>query len=572
MKRIPKRKMSRRRFIKTAVAGASLSTLGSASGCHFFRHGGRDHKEYDLLIASGTVFDGLGNPGRELDVAVRAGKIVALGLRLDPDQAREVISAKGLAVAPGFIDAHSHTTAELLVNLKAESQVRQGVTTEISGNCGDSPFPVAAATLEESRQYYRDEYDLELDWTDMAGFFARLEKNGMALNYATLLGQGSLRGAVVGLNDRPATAAEMEKMRRLVDAHLRGGAFGLSSGLIYPPGSFATTAELCELCRPVARRNGVYATHMRNEGEKLLEAMDEALTIARRSGVRLQISHLKTSGQSTWGKIEAALAKLDAAAREGIRIGADRYPYIAGATGLSSLFPQEVRQGTDADFIARLRDPAWDARLRENFRREEEWIGSWDKVVISSVFSEKSKDLEGKSVLAAARSRGQECYEFMRDLLIAEQNRVGMISFSMSEENLRRVLAHPLAVVGSDGSVSAPYGVLAKGKPHPRLYGTFARILGKYVRQEKVLTLERAIKKMTSQTARTFGLDRRGQVREGYHADLVVFDPDRVEDTATWENPQQYPRGIHQVVVNGLTVVREGEHTGRLPGRILKKT
>lgn len=564
-----KTKISRREFIKNSIKSTTL--MGLASSFPQFQKNSRT-KEYDLLISGGLVYDGLGNPGREIDIAIKKNKFCILSSKINTDRVRRIIRAKGLSIAPGFIDAHSHTDIELLVNPKAESQVRQGVTTEISGNCGSSPFPLADSIFEEKKKIYKEKYDIDLDWRDIHGFFSRLTSRGMSLNYATLVGHGNVRGHVVGYNDKQPTESQLNQMKKIVDKNLKAGALGISTGLIYPPGSYAKISEIIELCRIVSQLKGVYATHMRNENDYILEAIEEALTIARKTGVSLQISHLKVSYPRNWSKINKVLQMLDRACKEGINILADRYPYIAGANDLSdSLFPLWSLQGTTEDFIKRLKDPALETRLRAHQKKELQKIGSWEKILISDVFTKKNKIFEGKNILEASREARKEPYEFIKDLLIEEKNRVGKISFYGSEDNLKKILSHPKVVVGADGSAIAPYGTLGKGKPHPRLYSTFARILGKYAREEKIFTFSKAIQKMTSLTAKKFGLGKRGQIQEGFYADAVIFDSTKVKDLSTWENPHQYPSGIEYVIVNGQVVIDRGDHTGNLPGVLLKR-
>ena len=561
-------KISRRKFIKNSIKGTAL-LVPTAPG--LLLQGTSKQKEYDLVISQGIVYDGLGNPGKEVDIAVKGSKILSLEKNLDKNKAKMVIEAKGLAVAPGFIDAHDHTDLGLLANPKAESQVRQGVTTIISGNCGDSFFPVSDLIFEEWKTNAKKEYNIDLNWKDITGFFHRLEEQGMALNYGTLVGHGSIRRAVVGLDDTPPSENQLKQMQKLVEENIKAGALGMSTGLEYAPGSFAKPPEIAALCQTVALNNGVYSTHMRSEGDFLLESLEESIDIARQTKVSLQISHLKVAYPGNWSKIDAALAKIDAAHKQGINIHADRYPYIAGSTGLSFYFPLWAKQGTTKDFLARLKDPKLDAKIRSHLQEREKMLGSWDKVLISSVITQENKKVEGKTVLEAAREAGKPPYEFMRDLLIAEENRVTMITFIASEDNLERILAHPLVVIGADGEAAAPYGLLGRGKPHPRLYGTFPRVLGKYAREEKIFSLARGIQKMTSITAQKFGLANRGQIKEGYFADLAVFNPDKIIDCATWKDPHQYPKGIDSVIVNGRIVIQEGEHTGNLPGKILGK-
>ena len=561
--------MRRRQFLKRTAGGALGAGLAGSSllikGCGL-------GKEYDLMIIGGTVFDGSGSPGVRADIAVKGGKIAAIGASLDSSKAREVIEAKGMAVAPGFIDPHTHTDIHLLVNPKAESKIRQGVTTEVGGNCGGSCVPVADKDFEERKELLKERFDLDLTWNDITGFFGQLEKRGSAVNYAMLVGNGTLRNMVIGPYDRPATEEELTRMKRLVTENMQAGAVGLSSGLEYAPSNFASTEELVELCREVARYGGKYATHMRSEDDLLLEAIDEAVTIARDAQVSLQISHFKACYRRNWDKLDAAFEKVEQAQKELGNVLCDRYSYHAYSTGLSMFFPMWAREGETEDFINRLKDESLDSRIREYVMEREEMIGSWDNVLISSVHTDGNKHVVGKTVLAAAKEAGKPGYEFARDLIIEEENRVSMIGFAMSEDNLKRVLAHPRVVVGSDGNSLADYGPLSEGIPHPRSYGTFPRVLGRFVREEQIMPLETAVRKMSGLTADQFGFTGRGYLREGYFADAVVFNPDTVIDRATWSEPHTYPAGIDYVVVNGRIVIREGEHTGELPGMILKQT
>ncbi len=559
--------ITRRQFIDKSLKGASI--LG-AGGSYLLIRGCDNLKDYDLLISGGTVYDGLGNPGQEIDIVIREGRIVRTGTNLKSIKARQIIDAKGLVVSPGFIDTHTHTDTKLLANPKAESHIRQGITTEIGGNCGSSPFPLADIIYDETKKRLKEQYDIDLDWNDINGFFHRLESRGIALNYATLVGFGNIRGKVIGYNDLPATDSHIAEMKKLMEENLQAGAVGLSTGLEYTPDSYAITNEIIELCRVVSTLNGVYATHMRDEGDRVLEAIDETIAIAEASNVRLQISHLKTAYPGNWHKNGEVLAKLEKAEKSGLRINFDRYPYIAGSTSLDFYFPNWAKQGTTAEFISRLKDSALDGQFRSYLKMQEEKLGSWDKVVIASVYSGKNKPFEGKNILEASSQTGKPPYEFMRDIIIEEDNRVEMVVFNMSEDNLKKILAHPLWVPGSDSSALAPAGVLGAGKPHPRFYGTFPRILGKYVREEKVLTLPEAIKKMTSVPAMKFNFKHRGQIAEDYWADIVVFNPDTVIDKATWTDPHQIPEGIEYVIVNGEIVVNKDGQTDALPGKTLK--
>jgi N-acyl-D-amino-acid deacylase len=556
--------VTRRDFLKKAG-------LAAAGGCGVLLKGCAEKTSYDLVIKDGLVIDGQGNRGAVADVGISGDSIAVVG-KIPSSRAKTVLQAKGLAVAPGFIDVHNHTAVELLVNPKAESAIRQGVTTLVSGQCGASPFPFSDGMFEEVREENKAEYGVDVDWKTVQGFLSRLERGGMALNYSTFVGQGTVRAAAMGYGDRKPTAVELDLMKKMVAEAMDNGALGLSTGLEYTPGSFASTEEIIELARVAAASGGLYATHMRDEQDFILEAVDEAIRIGREAGLPLQISHLKVGYPGNWPKLWAVLRKIEDARDSGLDIFCDRYPYIAGATGLSLYFPLWAREGATRDFLARLKNPALQDRLRAALAEKEGKLGSWDKVLISDVVSEANNWVEGRTILEAAHQAGKPAYEFIRDLLLDEKGRVGMISFSMNEDNLKRILSHPLVGVCSDSEAVAPYGPLWKGKPHPRYYGTFPRVLGKYVREEKLLSLEAMVRKMTSIPARRFGFVRRGVLREGQIADIVIFDPNKVIDKATWTDPHRYPEGIPHVIVNGRAVIENGEHTGRLPGKVLRKS
>jgi N-acyl-D-amino-acid deacylase len=505
-----------------------------------------------------------------MDIGIKDGFIKEMG-NIPSARGISVIEANGFSVCPGFIDAHDHTDVQLLVNPKAESSIRQGITTLVSGNCGSSPFPVPDEILEEMTENLKEMYEVDLTWRDIDGFFAKLEEPGMALNYSSLLGQGTIRGAAMGFNDRPPTEEELEKMKAMVAENIDKGAVGISSGLEYEPSGFADQDELTELCIVAAQHGGIYATHMRDEGDHLIESLDETIETARRASIPIQIAHFKIAYPRNWDKIDEALARVEHAKQEGIEIFCDRYPYIAGSTGLSYYFPMWAREGTTEEFLARLEDPSLQDRIRDGVAEAEIKLGSWDKVLIAAVVSEENKPCQGKSVLENADQAGKTPYDFMRDLLIQEKNRVGMVTFMMSEENTKRILSHPLVGVGTDGSAIAPYGVLGQGNPHPRLYGTFPRVLGKYIREEKIVPLQEMVKKMTSIPARRFGFEKRGVLEPDHYADIVIFDEDNVIDKATWTDPHQYSVGIEYVLVNGQVVIEKSEHTGALPGKVLRK-
>ncbi len=559
--------ISRREFLKYSSRLTAAAGLG---GCGIILKGCRTKQEFDLVIKGGLIYDGEGREAFQADIGIVGNNIQEIG-RISSVKGKAVIDANGLSICPGFIDVHDHTDINLLINPKAESHVRQGITTVVSGNCGASPFPIAEEIYDEIKANYQEQFQLDLTWSDIKGFLSRLEDTGMALNYATLVGHGTIRGAVMGFHDRPSKTDELLKMKTLLEENIINGALGLSTGLEYAPGSFAPANEITELCYVVSRLNGVYATHMRSEGDFLLESLEESIDVSRKTGVSLEISHFKVAYPPNWHKIDNAIAKVEEAKQEGIDITCDRYPYIAGSTGLSFYMPLWARQGTTDEFLSRLKDPTVETRLREYVDKQGKKLGSWDKVLISNVVTEKNKQFVGMSVLQAQKQVEKDAFEFMRDILIEERGRVGMVTFMMKEENLKKILAHPLVGIGCDGSAMAPYGPLGEGKPHPRSYGSFPRVLGKYVRDEKIMSMTQMIKKITSNPAKKFGFENRGVLQTGYNADIVIFDEANVIDQATFEQPHQYSRGIEYVLVNGQVVVNREEHTGNLPGQVLRK-
>jgi N-acyl-D-amino-acid deacylase len=554
--------ISRRDFMKTAGL--------AAGGCGLLLKGCASKTSYDVVIKDGLVIDGLGTSGRVADIGIVGDSIIRIG-RIPYSHGALVISARGMVVAPGFIDVHNHADVDILVNPRAESDIRQGVTTLVAGQCGDSPFPLSDGMFEEREKRLSKEYGLSLSWRDIRGFYARIDKAGTALNYASFVGQGTVRAAAMGYGDRKPEPAELALMKKHVADSCAGGAFGISTGLEYAPGGFSSTEELIDVCRAAVPYNGMYATHMRDEEDLVVEAVDEAIRIARESGLPLQISHLKTGYARNWAKLGTVLGHIESARAAGLDVFCDRYPYIAAATDLDIYFPLWAREGTTEAFLRRLQDPGLEGKLKAFIKEKEEETGSWDKVLISEVDTEKNKWLEGTSVLEASRKSNKAPYDFMKDLLIEENGRVGMVQFCMSEDNLKTLMAHPLVGVGSDGSALAPYGPLGKGKPHPRSYGAFPRAFGEYVREDRLLSLEEMVRKTTSVPAGRFGFERRGVLRAGNFADIVVFDPDKVRDKATWADPHQYPEGIPYVLVNGKVVIRDGEHSGGMPGAVLRK-
>ena len=544
---------SRRDFIRT-TAGASAVLAGFPAIVL------RSRARADLIVRRGTVFDGSGADGRELDVAIAGGRITAVARKI-PGRARVEIDARGLAVAPGFIDIHSHGDGTLWSDPNAESVIRQGVTTIVVGQDGSSRAPRATGGGRED--------DARRQFTTMQELWAALRAIQPAVNVASMVGLGTVRDVVIGGDDRPATHEEILRMRELVDIALRDGACGASTGLEYTPGAFASREELIEVCRPLAARRLPYATHMRNEDDRLLEAIDEAIAVAHGAGCPLEISHLKAEGPRNWPKQATAFARIDAGRSAGTDITFDCYPYVAFQTGLTNLFPVWSRDGSDAAFLQRLADSSTAPRIRTESLAKVELIGGWDNVMISNVSNPADKDAEGARLGAYAAQHGMDPYAMAVALLQRNHANVGMVGFAMSEENVDRIYAHPLSMVCSDGGAFAVDGPARVGHPHPRGLGTFPRVLARYVRERKVLTLAQAIHKMTGAPAARIRLHDRGRIGVGAAADVVVFDPATVRDTATYADPFQYPVGISAVIVNGAVALRDGQRGATRTGRPL---
>ena len=559
-----KSSLNRRDFIKVSAQAGVLLGLGTGfgSGRLFASPDG-----FDILIKNGTVVDGLSDQTLKADVGVVGDRIQAIG-DLGAARARTVIDAAGKAVSPGFIDIHAHTDAiELLVNPKGESKIRQGVTLEVSGNCGGSSFPFKKEVSDNERRYNK-RYKVERDWVDLAGYLSRVQKTGLAFNYVTLVGQGTIREYVMNEDRRKPTAAEIELMQKLTAEAMEQGAFGISSGLEYTPSGFASTEEVIELCRVAAKFGGIYATHVRSEDNFVIEAVAEAIYIAETAGLPLQISHFKSCGTINWWKMPTLFGLVEAADRRGVHVTADRYPYTAYNTGFSVNFPQSALAGGNEAFVKLLKDPEARRNLREETMRKLDGT-PWENILLTDLQEEENKRFIGKTMQQAADELGQDPYEFSCDLLVKEKGEVGYIGFGMSEEQTEEILKHPLVMLCSDGSALAPYGPLHQGKPHPRNYGTFPRFLGVYVRDRKSLSLPQAVKKMAAMPAAKLGIKDRGTLKQGNFADIVIFDPAAIADKATYTEPEQYSTGIDYVLVNGQVVIDHDKHTGALPGKVL---
>jgi N-acyl-D-amino-acid deacylase len=525
---------------------------------------------HDLLIRGGELVDGTGAPGRRADVAVTRGRIAAIGHEVG--EAHRVIDAAGFVVAPGFIDIHTHSDYSLPTNPRAESKIRQGVTTEVVGNCGYSVAPVPRERVAELRAYLA----ASGPWYDFRETtFARYvdEFPATSVNVALQVGHNTLRLVTLGMEPRAPRPDELEQMERYLEEALDAGAIGLSSGLFTAPGSFATADEMVALGRVLAARGAAYASHVRNEAGGVFDAVDEAMDVARRCGIHVQIGHLKISGTENWGAAGKLLERIEAARRSGVPVDADQYPYTTATNPLRNLLPSWLQEGGLDAMLARLADPAVRRRVVQAIATRGcgafGKLPSWDAVRVA--MAQATPDFEGRTIGQIGSALGVEPFDAVVHLLTANRGATRVILESMSDADVRAIFQAPWVCVGSDGVALAPYGPTGEGKPHPRYYGTFARALGYGVREARLLPLPAAIHKMTGRAAEALGLVDRGLVREGACADVTVFDPATIADRATYEDPHRYPSGVRTVIVNGVVVIDEGEHTGALPGRVLRR-
>jgi N-acyl-D-amino-acid deacylase len=541
---------------RAALRGGAALALG-ALACRSSGARGR----FDVLLRGANVLDGSGAAPFVADVALNAERIAAIGA-LGEVQASRVFDARGLCLAPGFVDIHTHSDRTIFEWPGAESRVLQGCTSEITGNCGGSAAPRVADD---------EDAGTEARWSDVRSYIAAWRQQGAALNHALLVGHGTLRRAVMGSVDRPATADELARMNALLEDALDQGALGLSTGLEYVPGMFTPPEEIVQLARAVARRGKLYASHMRSEEEALLEAVDEALEVGRRTGVRVQVSHLKAAGRAHWKLLDGALSKLERARAEGVDVMADAYPYTAYSTTLTMLLEPWSREGGAEAVLARLRDPATRAKiLREVGPHVEREPGGWELVVIASLDKREHQECVGKNLLEIAEMWSVEPAEAFARLLEGSNSGVSFVGHGMQESDVERVLAHPLVMIGSDGRSMAPTGSALNDRPHPRSYGTFPRVLGRYCRERKLFDLATAVRKMTALPAERARLAGRGRIEVGAFADLVLFDAQTIGDTATFSEPQQFPTGIAAVFVNGELAAERGAPTAARAGRFLE--
>jgi N-acyl-D-amino-acid deacylase len=529
---------------------------------------------YDVILRGGTVYDGSGAAPYVADVAMTGDRIASIG-DLGDATAPLDLDVSGLAVAPGFVNMMSWANESLIEDGRSQSDIRQGVTLEVMGE-GSSMGPLNDAMKAEMVSRQGDiHYDVE--WNTLDGYLAYLEQKGISPNVASFIGAANPREYVIGQEDRPATPEELEAMRTLVRQAMEAGALGVASSLIYPPGSFASTDELVALSEVAAEYDGIYISHMRDEGANMLAALDELIEIARRAGIRAEVYHIKSSGQQNWHLFDRAVDMIEQARSEGLQITADVYPYPAGATGLNAAIPPWVQDGGFEASVERMKDPALRDRIAaEMLQPSTAWenlylgAGTPDNILLVGFRSEALKPLTGKTLAEVAEMRGTDPRYTAMDLIIEDDSRIGTVYFTQSEDIVRRAVSLPWVSFNSDAASQAPEGVFLKRNPHPRAYGSFARVLAKYVRDEQVISLQEAIRKLAALPAENLRIDRRGRLREGYYADVVVFDPDTIQDHATFVQPHQYATGMQYVFVNGTAVLSEGEHTGATPGRAVR--
>ena len=563
--------MHRTRYVSSMPLRLILTlVLLAASGA---QHGAAQTPSFDVLIRGGTVYDGSGAAGRRADVGIRGDRIASIG-DLAGATAATIVDASGLAVTPGFINMLSWSTESLLVDGRSQGEIRQGVTTQIMGE-GSSMGPLNEAMKKRAYEQMGD-VRYEITWTSLAEYLKELERRGVSQNVASYIGATTIREHVIGLEDRKPSPEQLEEMRRLVRTEMEAGALGIGSSLIYAPAFYASTEELVELCKVAAQYRGKYISHMRSEGGRLLEAVDELLRISREANIPAEIYHLKAAGKSNWAKMDQVIAKVEAARKSGLKITADMYTYPAGATGLDAAMPPWVLDGGYEAAYKRLAEPETRRKIAAAIRSGgADWenlflaAGSPDRVLLVEFKNDKLKPLTGKTLAEAATLRGEDPTDTIMNLVLEDRSRVGTVYFMMSEDNLRKQIRLPWLSFGSDAASMSPEPPFTRSSAHPRAYGNFARLLGKYVRDEKVIPLAEAVRKLTGLPATNLELEGRGFIREGMFADVAVFDPATIADRATFEKPHQFAVGMKHVFVNGGHVLKDGEHTGAKPGRAL---
>ena len=530
-------------------------------------------ENFDVIIRNGTIYDGTGAEPRQADIAIRGDRIAGVG-DFKSAKANTVIDAKGLAVAPGFINMLSQSMESLIQDGRSQSEIRQGVTTEIMGE-GFSMGPMNDR-LREFVVKQQSDIKYEIKWNTLAEYLQYLEKRGIACNVASFLGATTVRAYVIGFEDKQPTPAQLDQMRELVRKEMEAGALGIGTSLIYPPAFYAKTEELVELCKVAAKYQGKYISHMRSEGNQLFEGLDELLRIAREANIPAELYHIKAAGKKNWPKEDELLARIEHAQKDGLKVNANMYTYTAAGTGLDACLPPWTEDGGYPALFKRLRDPATREKIKAEVQVDsDKWenlylmAGSPEKILLVGFKSEKLKPLTGKTLAQVAKMRGKDPIDTIMDLIAEDESRISTVYYLMSEENVKKELRKPWISFGSDEASQAPELPFTKSNPHPRAYGNFARVLGEYVRDEQVLSMSEAIHRLSGLPATNLGLDHRGFLKEGMFADVVVFDPATITDHATFEKPHQYATGVKHVFVNGVQVIKDGEHTGAKPGRAL---
>ncbi|OGU77885.1 MAG: aminoacylase [Ignavibacteria bacterium RBG_16_34_14] len=530
--------------------------------------------DYDVIIRNGNIYDGSGNKPYKSDIGIKGDTIAAIG-NLSSSKGKTEIDVIGMAVSPGFINMLSWANVSLIQDGKSQSDIRQGVTSEIMGE-GWSMGPLNEKMKQEEIELQGDiKYDIE--WTTLGEYLEYLEKKGVSCNVGSFVGAGTVRINVLGYEDRAPNKEELESMKQLVRDAMKEGALGVGSSLIYAPNFYADTEELIELCKAASEYDGIYISHIRSEGNKLLEAADELILISREADIPSEIYHLKAAGESNWNKLDSLIKKITRARNEGLKITADMYTYTAGETGLDATMPPWVQEGGFKEWKKKLQDPQIRKLVMKEMRTPtDKWenffiaAGSPENIILVGFKADSLKYLTGKTLLEVSKLREKSPEETAIDLVIDDDSRVETVYFLMSEENVKKNISLPWVSFGSDEGSLAPEGVFLKSNPHPRAYGNFARLLGKYVRDEKIIPLEEAIRKLTSFPAENLKLKKRGKLQTGYYADIVIFNPEIIKDNATYEKPHQYSEGVEHVFVNGIQVLRNGEHTGKMPGSVLR--
>lgn len=533
-------------------------------------------QKFDLVIRGGTVYDGSGKPGVVTDVGINADTVAAVG-DLTNAIGTKVIDANGLAVAPGFINMMSHAEVSLLMDGNSQADIRQGITLEVLGEGSMGPLNDKMKQDWKDQMKRNPDWQFDIDWTTLGEYLESLQRRGISPNVASFVGANTVRIHELGYANRAPNAEELERMKALIKVAMEEGAMGTTTALIYAPDNYATTEELIELSKVAAPYGGMYISHMRSEGNNILNAVDETIRIAREANLPAEIYHLKMGGKQNWGKLDSVIAKIDKANKAGLRITADMYTYTAGATGLDATMPPWVQEGGIKEWIKRLKNPAIRKKVLLEMRTPTDtWenlllnAGDPERVLLLGFTNDSLKRYTGKTLGEVARIYGKSPEETAMDLVITDSTRVETAYFLMNEENIRRQIALPYVSFGSDAGSPTAAGMFLKYKDHPRAYGNFSRLLGKYVRDEKVIPLEEAIRKLTSLPATNLKIQKRGQLTPGYYADLAIFDPAKIQDHATFENPHQYSTGMVHVFVNGTQVLADGEHTGAKPGKVVR--